>query len=82
VITFSVEHPQCTSAFRKSRPIAGLLGNISSGRALPSDLHVLRRSIEWRADGTQSGITRSADFNLKALVVVLVIAGAKLIRLD
>ena len=60
--------------------IAALLGNVASVRSLPSDLPVLACAVLIGAMiGTTFGITRSTGFLLKALGLVLIIAGAKLI---
>jgi uncharacterized membrane protein YfcA len=68
------------AVFILANSIAGLLGNLSSVRALPPDLPLFAGAVLAGAlIGTQFGVTRSAGFVLKALGVVLIIAGAKLI---
>lgn len=68
------------AVFILANSVAGLLGNLSSVRSLPSDLPLFAVSVMLGAIiGTTFGITRSATFVLKALAVVLIIAGAKLI---
>ena len=68
------------SVFILVNSIAALLGNVASVRSLPSDLPVLACAVLIGAMiGTTFGITRSTAFLLKALGLVLIIAGAKLI---
>jgi uncharacterized membrane protein YfcA len=68
------------AVFILANSIAGLLGNLSSVRALPPDLPLFAGAVLIGAlVGTQFGLTRSANFVLKALGLVLIIAGAKLI---
>lgn len=60
--------------------IAGLLGNVAIVKGLPSDLWIYAIAVALGAIlGTTLGITWPASMILKALGVVLVIAGLKLI---
>jgi uncharacterized membrane protein YfcA len=68
------------AVFILANSIAGLLGNFSSVRTLPPDLPLFAGAVLIGAViGTQFGMTRSTGFVLKALGVVLIIAGGKLI---
>jgi uncharacterized protein len=61
---------------------AGLLGNLSSVRALPADLPLFAAAVLGGAVlGTTLGIKLATPMILRALAVVLVIAGLKLIGL-
>jgi uncharacterized membrane protein YfcA len=60
--------------------VAGLLGNVSSVGQVPSTLPLFAAAVLLGAIvGTTMGIRFSSSFILKALALVLVIAGAKLI---